>query len=66
MSDRPDETPAARDADELNDAVAGLGETDEDRLEAVTQHNASLEERLPTDDDLPRTHGSADGSPQQG
>ncbi|MEV8215085.1 hypothetical protein [Leifsonia sp. NPDC077715] len=62
MSDRPDDTPAPRDADELTDAVSDLGQTDEDRLEAVREHNESLEERLPSDDDLPRTHGS----PEQG
>lgn len=63
MTDRPDDTPAAsRDADDLNEAVAELGETDEDRLQAVAERNESLEERLPTDDDLPRTHGT----PQQG
>jgi hypothetical protein len=57
MSDRPDDTPA-RDADELTAAVSDLGETDTDRLDAVQEHNDSLEERLPTPDDLPRTHGT--------
>jgi hypothetical protein len=55
MSDRPDETPAPRDADELADAVSDLGETDTDRLDAVAERNESLEERLPSPDDLPRT-----------
>jgi len=59
MSDRPDET-EPRDADELTDAVRDLGETDTDRLDAVQEHNASLEDRLPSDDDLPRTHGTPD------
>ncbi|MGO4535647.1 hypothetical protein [Leifsonia sp. 2MCAF36] len=58
MSDRPDDTPAPRDADELNEAVSDLGETDTDRLEAVRGRNESLEERLPGDEQLPRTHGS--------
>ena len=62
MSDRPDDTPTAderpRDADELTDAVRDLGETDDDRLEAVQEHNESLQERLPSADDLPRTHGT--------
>ena len=62
MSDRPDDTATPRDADELTAAVSDLGETDTDRLEAVREHNDSLEERLPSDDELPRTHGS----PEQG
>ncbi len=62
MSDRSDDTAGPRDADELTDAVSELGSTDEDRLDAVREHNESLQERLPTDDDLPRTHGS----PEQG
>jgi len=62
MSDRPDDTAAPRDADELTDAVSELGETDTDRLDAVRERNESLEERLPGSDDLPRTHGS----PEQG
>lgn len=56
MTDRPDDTPAPRDADELADAVSDLGTTDTDRLEAVQEHNESLEERLPDSSDLPRTH----------
>ena len=62
MSDRPDDTATPRDADELAGAVSDLGDTDTDRLEAVREHNESLEERLPSDDELPRTHGS----PEQG
>lgn len=62
MSDRPDDTPSPqadlRDADELADAVSDLGETDTDRLDAVQEHNDSLEERLPSPADLPRTHGT--------
>lgn len=72
MSDRPDDAPAPsteraataesdtepRDADELADTVRDLGETDTDRLDAVREHNESLEERLPSPDDLPRTHGT--------
>lgn len=58
MTDRPDDTAAPRDADDLTEAVSELGETDTDRLEAVAQHNESLEERLPGDDDLPRTKGA--------
>lgn len=71
MSDRPDDTPPPRDADELTDAVSELGATDTDRLEAVEEHNASLEERLPDGSDLPRTHEDpgthqAHGTPGQG
>ena len=66
MSDRPDDTAAPRDADELTEAVSDLGSTSDDRLEAVREHNESLEERLPGDDDLPRTHGDSGGSPEQG
>ncbi|MGO4299831.1 hypothetical protein [Leifsonia sp. RAF41] len=62
MTDRPDDTATPRDADELAGAVSDLGDTDTDRLEAVREHNDSLEERLPSDDELPRTHGS----PEQG
>ena len=58
MTDRPDDTAAPRDADDLTEAVRDLGETDTDRLEAVAQHNDSLEERLPGDEDLPRTKGA--------
>lgn len=58
MSDRPDDTDEPRDADELADAVSELGETDADRLETVSERNDSLAERLPSDDDLPRTKGS--------
>lgn len=58
MSDRPDDTEEPRDADELADAVSELGETDADRLETVSERNDSLAERLPSDDDLPRTKGS--------
>ncbi|MFF9562853.1 hypothetical protein ACF1AJ_05855 [Leifsonia sp. NPDC014704] len=56
MTDRPDDTAAPRDADELTDAVSDLGKTDTDRLEAVQEHNDSLEERLPDSSELPRTH----------
>ena len=45
------------DADGLTDAVSELGETDDERLEAVAEHNRSLEERLPGDDELPLTKG---------
>jgi hypothetical protein len=66
MSDRQDDTPTRdaepRDADQLADAVSDLGETDDDRLDAVQEHNESLEERLPSPDELPRTHGT----PSQG
>ncbi|WP_374006879.1 hypothetical protein [Leifsonia sp. LS-T14] len=62
MSDRPDDTAAPRDADELTDAVSELGDTDTDRLDAVLERNESLEERLPSSEDLPHTHGS----PEQG
>lgn len=67
MSDRPDDIPAPdaetpvaepRDADDLTAAVSDLGETDTDRLDAVQEHNESLEDRLPSPDDLPRTHGT--------
>ncbi|WP_285117234.1 hypothetical protein [Leifsonia sp. fls2-241-R2A-40a] len=58
MTDRPDDTAVPRDADELNDAVSELGESDTDRLETVQERNESLEERLPSPDELPRTHGS--------
>lgn len=58
MSDRADETEEPRDADELADAVSDLGETDTDKLETVSERNDSLAERLPSDDDLPRTKGS--------
>lgn len=68
MIDRPDDTPAPRDADELTDAVSELGATDTDRLEAVEEHNASLEERLPDGSDLPRTREDPEthGTPGQG
>jgi len=62
MSDRPDETAEPRDADELTEAVSELGDTDTDRLDAVRERNESLEDRLPSSDDLPRTQGS----PEQG
>ncbi|WP_431220934.1 hypothetical protein [Leifsonia xyli] len=62
MTDRPDDSAAPRDADALNEAVSDLGNTDDDRLDAVREHNESLEERLPSSDDLPRTHGA----PEQG
>ena len=35
-----------------------LGETDEDRLDTVAERNDSLEERLPGDENLPRTKGA--------
>jgi hypothetical protein len=70
MSDRPDDTEdprgadeprdadQPRDADELADAVSDLGPTNTDRLETVSERNESLAERVPSDDDLPRTKGS--------
>lgn len=58
MSDRPDDTAEPRDADELTESVSHLGDTDTDRLDAVRERNESLEERLPGDEELPRTHGS--------
>jgi hypothetical protein len=64
MTDRPDDTTAPRDADELTDAVSELGDSDTDRLETVQERNESLEERLPGPEDLPRTQGQ--GSPGQG
>ena len=54
--DRPGDT-EPRDADELADAVTGLGSNDDERLDTVAERNASLEERLPGDDDLPLTKG---------
>jgi len=51
------EPAAPRDADELTEAVTELGSNDEERLDAVAEHNASLEERLPGDDELPLTKG---------
>jgi hypothetical protein len=58
MSDqnRPKPHPP-RDADALTDAVADLGGDDDERLDAVAEHNDSLEERLPGDDELPLTKG---------
>ncbi|WP_348787437.1 hypothetical protein [Leifsonia sp. NPDC080035] len=60
MTDRPEDTQndRPRDADELGEAVADLGENPEDRLETVAERNDSLEERLPGDEDLPRTKGA--------
>ncbi|WP_158863587.1 hypothetical protein [Leifsonia sp. AG29] len=62
MTDRTDQTPDAaaepRDADELSAALSELGESPEDRLETVAERNDSLEERLPSADDLPRTEGA--------
>ncbi|MGN7800846.1 hypothetical protein [Leifsonia sp. 22587] len=66
MTDRTDDTAVPRDADDLAEAVSHLGNTDTDRLEAVAEHNESLEERLPDDADLPRTHPPAAPSPEQG
>lgn len=58
MSDQNTPKPRPpRDADELADAVTGLGADDEERLDTVAERNASLEERLPGDDDLPLTKG---------
>jgi hypothetical protein len=54
MADEKDHTTKA---DELTEQVTGLGKTDEDRLEAVAEHNETLEERLPGDDELPLTKG---------
>ncbi|WP_349862861.1 hypothetical protein [Leifsonia sp. WHRI 6310E] len=42
-------------AEALAEAVSGLGQTPEDQLNAVAEHNDSLEERLPES-----------GSPEQG
>lgn len=56
MTDRDDQH-EPRDADELNDAVGELGETDDERLDEVAGRNRSLEERLPGDDELPLTKG---------
>lgn len=69
MTDR-DDTPEADTAqrtraDELADAVAGLGDTPEDQLATVAERNDSLQERLP-DDDLGDGEGRAAGSPDQG
>jgi hypothetical protein len=63
--DEPDTQP--RDADELTRQVAELGDTTEDRLDAVAEHNDSLEQRLPDDDELPRTKGPSteDSSTEQ-
>jgi hypothetical protein len=62
MTDRTEETPGAaaepRDADELSEALSELGDSPEDRLETVEERNESLEDRLPADDDLPRTKGA--------
>jgi hypothetical protein len=60
MTDRPEPLEQPRDADELTEAVSGLGNTDADRLEEVRQRNESLEERMPSSDELPRTHGTPD------
>ncbi|GAA1443212.1 hypothetical protein [Leifsonia poae] len=54
MSDEKDQKP---DADALAEKVRELGTTDEDRLDAVAEHNESLQERLPGDDELPLTKG---------
>jgi hypothetical protein len=54
---RPDDADSPMDADAATEAVSELGETDDERLEAVAEHNRSLEERLPGDDDLPLTKG---------
>jgi hypothetical protein len=54
MADEKDHTTKT---DELTEQVTGLGKTDEDRLEAVAEHNETLEERLPGDDELPLTKG---------
>ena len=51
-------TDAPRSADDLEEAVSGLGETDEDRLDTVAERNDSLKERLPGDENLPRTKGA--------
>lgn len=66
MTDRHE---GPRDADELADAVAELGETPEDALENIAGRNDSLQERLPDDDlgdgdgeagdaDVPRSEGA--------
>jgi hypothetical protein len=60
MTDR-DEHGGRRDAGPATgsdaDGLTELGETDDERLEAVAEHNRSLEERLPGDDELPLTKG---------
>jgi len=56
MNDQHTDDP--RSADDLEEAVADLGETNEDRLETVADRNDSLEERLPGDENLPRTKGA--------
>ena len=56
MTDR-DEPQRARDADDLTEAVAELGDTDSDRLDEVAERNRSLQARLPGDDELPLTKG---------
>lgn len=58
MTDRQDEPQHADDADALTRQVADLGDTTEDRLDAVAEHNDSLAERLPGDNELPRTKGA--------
>jgi hypothetical protein len=57
-ADEPRDPDQPRDADELADAVSDLGETNTDRLQTVSERNESLAERVPSDDDLPRTKGS--------
>jgi hypothetical protein len=54
MADERDDTTKA---DALAQQVRELGKTDEDRLEAVAEHNKTLEERLPGDEELPLTKG---------
>lgn len=52
---RTDDSDAQTRADALAEAVSGLGQTPEDQLDAVAEHNESLQERLP-----------GPGSPDQG
>ncbi|MFF1633807.1 hypothetical protein [Leifsonia sp. NPDC058248] len=54
MADEKDHTTRA---DELAEKVKELGKTDDDRLETVAEHNDTLQERLPGDDELPLTKG---------
>jgi hypothetical protein len=54
---QPDDLDTDTDTDPERTRLDELGETDEDRLETVAERNESLEERLPGDNDLPRTDG---------
>jgi hypothetical protein len=50
---QPDDLDTAGDSERTR--LDDLGKTDEDRLETVAERNESLEERLPSGDDLPPT-----------